>query len=157
MKQLNQKVPAVFYAGLALLCAALITSHFTSGLYARYTASASVGDSAVVAAFEIGEDLSSSSAMIEVTAKPPAAVGETSTVQAVQISNSSDATVIYTVTSENLTGNLPIEIESFTGTLAPDGTVTQEIAIEWTDVLNDPQYAGMVDLIRLTVSVEQAN
>ena len=157
MKQLNQKVPAVFYAGLVLICAVLITSHFTSGLYARYTTSASVGDSAVVAAFEIGDDLSSSSALIEVTAKPPAAEGETSRVQTVQISNSSDATVTYTVTAENLTGNLPIEIDSFTGTLAPNGTVTQEITIEWTNALKDPQYAGMVDLVRLTVSVEQTN
>lgn len=157
MKQSNQKVPVVFYAGLVLLCAALITSHFTSGLYARYTTSASVGDSAVVAAFEIGENLSSTSALIEVSAKPPATDGETSTVQTVQITNSSHTNVTYTVTAENLTGNLPILINSLTGTLAPNARVENTIAIEWTDALKDSKYAGMIDLVRLTVSVEQAN
>ncbi len=49
MKQVNQKVPAVFYAGLVLLCVTLITWHFTSGLYARYSTSASGSDRARVA------------------------------------------------------------------------------------------------------------
>ena len=156
MKQLNQKVPAVFCAGLVLLCAVLISSHLTSGLYARYTTSASAGDSAVVAAFEIGEDMASSSAMIEVTAKPPATEGETQTVQRVQISNSSDTTVKYTITATNLTGNLPIQIDALEGSLDPNEEIISDIAIQWTDALKDPKNAGRVDLVRLTISVEQS-
>ena len=59
MRKQNRKTPAVFYVGVVLLCAVLITSHLTSGLYARYTTTASGGDAAVVASFEVGETLSS--------------------------------------------------------------------------------------------------
>ena len=40
-----------------LLCLVMISSHFTSGLYARYTASSEAHDEARVASFVVATDL----------------------------------------------------------------------------------------------------
>ena len=174
MKQLNKKAPAIFYVGVVLLCMVLVSTHFTSGLYARYTATSSVSDRAVVARFDINDNFTSSAALIDVAASSATIDGGAQQVQTVQITNTTQTNVTYTVKAQNLTGNLPIEVffgspmqptATLTGTLAPNETIDQNIQIQWTDVddfswtddQKDPRFAGRVDLIRLTVSLEQTN
>ena len=53
MRQQNRKTPIVFRLGVALLCALFITSHMMSGLYARYSTTATGSASASVAKFDI--------------------------------------------------------------------------------------------------------
>ena len=53
MKKTTKKTPFVFYAGMVLLCLVLFSAHLTSGLYARYTSTATSGDSARVARFDV--------------------------------------------------------------------------------------------------------
>ena len=173
MKQSNKK-PLVFYVGLVILGMVMITTHFTSGLYARFISTSSISDSAVIAKFCIGEDLSSSEALVDVVATPPVTEGEKQQVQVIQITNTGDTTVTYTLQAQNLTNNLPIRIlfgsaseaaTTLTGTLAPNETINQNLQIEWGDTSAiqwtqnplDPQFAGRVDLIRLTVSIQQTN
>ncbi len=49
----NGKVNIALFAAAVLLCLTLFTTHLTSGLYARYTTTASGSDSARVAKFEV--------------------------------------------------------------------------------------------------------
>ena len=53
MKKATKKTPFVFYAGMVLLCLVLFSAHLTSGLYARYTSTATSSDSARVAKFDV--------------------------------------------------------------------------------------------------------
>ena len=53
MKKTTKKTPFVFYAGMVLLCLVLFSAHLTSGLYARYTSTATSSDSARVARFDV--------------------------------------------------------------------------------------------------------
>ena len=58
--------------------------------------------------------------------------------------------------------DIPV-LKNFNLTVAPNETIDQNIQIQWTDVddfswtddQKDPRFAGRVDLIRLTVSLEQ--
>lgn len=52
MKQLNQKTPLVFRLAIVLLCCLLVSSHLLSGLYARYTSTASATSVVRVAKFD---------------------------------------------------------------------------------------------------------
>ena len=149
MRKQNRKTPAVFYVGVVLLCAVLITSHLTSGLYARYTTTASGGDAAVVASFEVGETLSSLSQSLDVSFDPTS-----DEPQYIRISNSSEVVVHYTVTVENLTGVLPISFEAKEGVLSPNEQVDVAFLIEWNGE-KDPAFSGMVDLVRIRLSIEQ--
>jgi hypothetical protein len=53
MQKATKKTPFVFYAGMVLLCLVLFSAHLTSGLYARYTSTATSSDSARVARFDV--------------------------------------------------------------------------------------------------------
>ena len=161
MRQSNRKAPLIFYVGVVLFCLVLISTHFTSGLYARYIVTSSVSDSARIATFEINETLSSRSGVIHVDANPSAIKEYKGNVL---ISNTGETRVTYKLGSQNMTRNLPIAIllgdpsenaTSCSGTLAPNESVQINVSIKWTDDTKDPKYAGMVDLVRLTITVEQ--
>ena len=64
MKKLHRRTPVVFYVGCALLCLALFSANLTSGLYARYTSTASGSDSARVARFDVNNTVQSGDASI---------------------------------------------------------------------------------------------
>lgn len=51
MQKSNTRTPWVFYVGVVVLCCFLISTHFTGGLYARYSTTAYGEDSARVAKF----------------------------------------------------------------------------------------------------------
>ena len=149
MTKQNRKTPAVFYVGVALLCAVLITSHLTSGLYARYTTTASGGDRAVVASFEVGETSSSIPQTLDVSFNPTS-----DTPQYVRLSNTGEVVVRYTISVDNLTGTLPISFAAKEGVLSPNEQVDVGFLVEWSGT-KDAAFSGMVDLIRIKVSIEQ--
>ena len=60
MSKLNKRTPVVFHVGCTLLCLVLFSTYLTGGLYARYTAHASGGDTARVAKFHISGSAPSS-------------------------------------------------------------------------------------------------
>ena len=158
MKELNRKTPLVFKIGVLLLCAMLITSYMMSDLYARYTVTAFASDSARVAKFTFTDGQMQTQAQSFVI-YPSVYPGQTVCIINATIKNQSEVAIRYVVNFENLTGNLPINSSlpiSF-GDIVPGGEKTINYPIVWPLTDNSPDYAGKMDIIRITVSVEQVD
>ena len=154
MRQQNSiKTPIVFRIALVLLCVMLFSFYLIGGLYARYTASASGGDSARVARFEFSDDLTDQFITLPISLSP----GEHYDTS-VQIQNSGEVAIHCVVTVENLTGNLPIESKTYTSTTIVEGEeTTLNVVIEWPAEQNSIEYMGKSDIFRIRVTVEQVD
>lgn len=64
MQKSNTRTPWVFYVGVVVLCCFLISTHFTGGLYAKYSTTAYGEDSARVAKFYANSNIAER-AMVE--------------------------------------------------------------------------------------------
>ena len=156
MRQFNIKTPLVFKIGVALLCAMLITSYMMSGLYARYTVTATASDSARVAKFSITDDLADVSKTVVLNASS-IGPGE-QYYYAANIINNSEVTVHYKVMLVNMTDNLPITDAILNeGDLAPGVNESPVISIRWDSVDVSADYAGKTDVIKIIVTVEQVD
>jgi len=102
MKQQNRKTPLVFRVSLVLLCALVVSLRLTGGLYARYSTTATGGDSARVAKFAFSDNYSTQIQNVTFTAYPGFQF------PAIQITNQGEVAIKCTVKIVNLTGNLPI-------------------------------------------------
>jgi len=163
-QQLNIKTPLVFKLGVVLLVVLMLTFHMTGGLYARYSTTASGGDSARVAKFdfEIGADSITQFQNLSLDMAP----GENQTVQ-IKVQNKGEVALRCVVTAVNLTGNLPIQIAEATGDLQNGdivavsrdigigGTVEFDWTVVWPEADADITYVGKIDVIKITVAVEQ--
>ena len=151
----------MFKIGVLLLCAMLVTSYMMSDLYARYTVTAFASDSARVAKFTFTDaDMATKvdSFTIETSVYP----GQPVCTYSAQIENKSEVTIRYLIKLENLTGNLPINnnniiIPYSSGDIAPGDTAPFGFSILWPATENSPDYAGKMDIVRITVSVEQVD
>lgn len=159
MKKNNRHSNWILRLAGILFCLTLFSVHLTSGLYARYTTSASGSDSARVARFDIkqtGELMQ----LIELDVWP----GFTSEDYTIVLENNSEVAVAYTVSVERLTENLPLTltIDGESG-LAASGTmqanavdsVNYRLQIAWGSGGNDERLSYEIDAIRVTVRVEQ--
>lgn len=146
-------------AACILFCLTLLSMHFTGGLLARYTASGSGSDNARVARFEVTEDTCELSKDLVIPFVP----GEHES--KIEVVNASEVAINYTVTVENVTGNIPFQIKQGEGnaivgksevtySMPTDSKATCDIKIIW-DAAGADAYVGMVDLIRVTVKAEQ--
>ncbi|MBQ8184799.1 MAG: hypothetical protein IJ036_03325 [Lachnospiraceae bacterium] len=144
-----------------LLCLTLLSIHMTSGLFARYTTSDSAMDSARVAAFHVTESRRSFSEELVLPLSP--GTFETQ----ILVTNQSEVAIQYEIHVENVTRNVPLQFQigtdspSFTDSaalysLAPDSQDTYTITIIWEQE-NAWYYAGMVDLIEITLSAQQTD
>lgn len=154
MKRKNRRPNWILCLAGVLFCLTLFSMHLTSGLYARYTTSASGSDSARVARFNI-EQTGELTQLIELDVYPGFAESYT-----LALKNNSEVAVSYTVTAEQLTMNLPLEVSlsgSTSGTMAADaaGEVTCTLKIEWPSEDNDEARSQDIDAIRVTVRAEQ--
>ncbi len=162
MEQSNRKTPAVFIVGMVLFCLVIISSHLTGGLYARYATSATGGDAARVAVFNVlvtsNETLVTDSTLIDLGEMQPNQQGKTITFT---VNNQSEVTVEFLVTVENVTQNLPIDVEGsgVGGQLEPGASGTYAFSVLWrTGAANtDPKYAGQTDLLKLSVVARQVD
>lgn len=145
----------------SLILLVVVTSLTVVNLAAKYRSSTGSDDSARIAKFEITEtgvstfDISTESFYpgYEVTKE-------------LQIHNKSEVAVDYTVTAST-SGVLPLEIEidgdagnplTFSRQLVPNGAMTVfDITVRWPEEYNDVEYSGKLDLLKLTVSVTQAD
>lgn len=156
MRQHNKKTPTVFYVGVMLLCAFLVTSHMMSGLYARYTSAASNDSSARVAKFEFSDNWQAQSQTLLIPYQDMYP-GKKITVP-IEIKNNGEVAIKCIVKVENLTGNLPIETKEVYNQPVPMNSRNKfNIEIEWQKSENSLDYAGKVDLVRVTVTVEQVD
>ena len=155
MKQLNMKTPAVFKAAMILLCALVVTTYMISGLYARYTTSRDGADGAIVARFEFSDNFDEKMQTLTLTDMFPGDEREIT----VEISNDSETTIRCIVELENLTNNLPVVpaegIVVTSGTIVPDSEGQITVRLEWDELKNSIAYAEMIDVIRISVRVEQ--
>lgn len=116
-----------------LLCLVMISTHFTSGLYAKYTARSSTNDNARVASFVIETELDHIS--LGTSETPTLQLGGTDEVNVVElpfyIASGSEVAVGYSVTVDFGTTPIPeyIDISLSNGiasqTLAANGSKTQ--------------------------------
>jgi len=172
MKKSNKKTPIVFYVGILLACLTLVSIHMTSGLYARYTTSASGQDSARVARFEVTETLEVKKA--DGTTEDTFVVGDVlrpgvSTTYTFTVQNNSEVAVSLTVQNTKYTiGNegkvsdtrydeLPILVSGEAVVLQPGEEREVEFKLTWDPAKTDPSYGYMIDMVELTVIVQQVD
>ena len=67
MQKSNTKQPWVFYVGVMVLCCFLVSTHFTGGLYARYSTTAYGEDSARVAKFDATSNIATMATPIDLS------------------------------------------------------------------------------------------
>lgn len=162
-----------------LFCLVLVSLHLVSGLFARYTTTASGSDGARVAKFRITESLvnEDNSVFVSVAAglvpNVPCRIN-------VEVANESEVAVTYEITADNLTGNLPLKFYAvdetladlaavaaaangavlpyvYSDELAPNEPQTYYMYVIWTpadetEALNN---MGVVDMITLELSATQ--
>lgn len=144
-----------------LLCLVLITTYMMTGLYARYTYSESMEDSARVARFDISEDGAYFSETLLLETVPGVVERD------IEVINKSEVAVSYKVKVENTTQNIPYTFSVNGGTqsldiceetcyLQPNSTAKVTITATW-DEAEALKYMGMVDLIKLTIHAEQVD
>ena len=157
MKKSNTNMPIAFYAGLLVVFLTFFSVHMSSGLYARYTTQASGEDSARVAKFDLSaSQISEESLLVEL------GPGETKS-YTFEFTNSGETTLRYKIILTNTTQNLPLVLNGATG-IVPMGETVENVTctIAWpmnTETGNptNPQYAGMVDVVKVNVIVEQVD
>ena len=155
----NTKLNIPMCVACVLLCLTLVSIHLTSGLYARYTSADAGVDSGRIAKFDIKHGRYKLSEELVLALAPGTHVTE------IEVYNKSEVTVDYTITIENVTGNIPLQFQVDDGvassglftrehTIPMDSVYKYELKIIWPaeDAL---AYMGMVDLLRITVNTVQ--
>ncbi len=111
MKASTYKVNGPLRLAAALACLIVMTTSLLAGLYARYTVSALSSDTARVAKFTISKELvDGSKKAVEhfnfglTPVDEPVSYG-------IGVENDSETAVRYKLCVENLTGNLPLDIQ----------------------------------------------
>jgi hypothetical protein len=182
MKQSNKRTPIVFYVALVLLCCLLFSTHLTSGLYARYTTTATASDSARVAKFSVtNRSAGSVPVSVRLSFFDPAAISDT---VSVEVESASEVTLRYDVivtmptlpesgTYEDwfillLDGNAPTSVSGNTFTFSAVDTISagdtsvnehELIFAIATSYLGNPNVVKNVDTgtVQITVHAEQVD
>lgn len=146
-----------------LLILVLVSTGMVTGRYARYTSSASGGDSARVARFSVTEtvDFFSESETVCTSFIP----GEKKEITIV-VDNDSEVAIAYTIQADNPYENFPLrfyvkpEAEHpdmpFCGYMQPGETATYVLVADWNGG-KDIAYSGRVDIIEITLNATQAD
>lgn len=135
--------------------------------YSKYSSSSSDNDSAIVAKFDVDIGAYDGETPIAGFALSDIAPGYEKQYKFV-INNKSDVTVKTTFNVSTL-GELPIEFTAKHGT-APEGAangynvtiaggadITVIMTVSWPEAINDPIYAGLIDLVELSLVTEQVD
>ena len=151
-----------------LFCLTLFTTHFTGGLYARYTATDTADDAARVAKFSVKHLLKENAeerTQLNVVMVP----GQYK--YTVDVTNNSEVDVNCTITLENTTDNLPLQLKVYkegasdveidaatavySGNLdANSGTTTYVLCVTFPQE-NANSYINMLDVVEFSVLTEQ--
>lgn len=142
-----------------LFCLTMISIHFTSGLYAKYTTKYGSEDSARVAKFEVTEDKTSFHELLMIPLEPGTFPGT------IQVENKSEVAINYVVTVKNVTKNIPLQFQVGEASATQDEHVSTNsipanvgksivMNIIWPQE-GSLQYIGMVDVIEITVEAVQ--
>ncbi len=165
MQQFRKRERFIICAFAVLLCLTLVSFWMTSNIYARYTAEAMGSDSARVAKFSVTE-----SGELTKELKVPIAPGESLNYQ-VEVTNNSEVAIDYVISAENKYENLPLEfsigdvsdagsskkLSETAGTIGANDSsaYTYRFKVSWPNDKNSPDYAGMADVIVITLEARQ--
>lgn len=147
----KSKINIPMCAALVLLFLTMISIHMTSGLYARYTTTAEASDSARVAKFDVS--VSDTRQLVPILIQPGEEVQKFFTVE-----NKSEVAVNLNFTVSSAYSNLPLEcLHLVSAEVAPGATTEVPLLITWPAAEIDDKYIGMVDLLEISVRVEQVD
>lgn len=147
----KSKINIPMCAALVLLFLTMISIHMTSGLYARYTTTAEASDSARVAKFDVS--VSDTRQLVPILIQPGEEVQKFFTVE-----NKSEVAVNLNFTVSSAYSNLPLEcLHLVSAVIAPGETKDVPLVITWPAAESDDKYIGMVDLLEISVRVEQVD
>lgn len=158
-RRARRRPPLFIWLGYILVTTVLLTGVTLSG----YVSTTFSGDQARVAKFEIEEP-----GYQEVLVTADLVPGEQSS-HLLEVRNKSEVAVEYTIAVKNTTGNLPLSFTvdgvgadetsgefSYTEPLQPNESKRSYVLqIMWPEDISSPDYAGMVDLIKVTVTANQ--
>lgn len=154
-KKEKVRLPIFSYVGYLLVASFLLTGVTFSG----YVTGTNGSDDARVARFEIYE-----SGVSETTITADIVPGQT-VEKELLIQNKSEVSIDYTVEIVNVTENLPITFAvsgtptvggKFSDTIdAGEPTKAYKLQIVWSAEENSPEYVGMIDQLKVSVSATQ--
>lgn len=144
----NKKIDLLFIAEI-LLMLVILSVNSMSNLYARYITGDSSTDSARVAKFDVSDSFFAEQDL-PLSIKP----GETKEL-IIEVNNNSEVAVLVTVDIINVTGNLPLIFSSTTKEIAPKTTDTVTFTVSWNSGESSPEFAEMVDVIKLSLTAKQ--
>ena len=139
-----------------LLWISLLTSFFSFQYAARYTRREEGEDSARVAKFEFvltSATLQPSIELLTVENMQPGSVQS----YTVSLQNKSVVALACTISAKNVTGNLPLKMDAVSTAIAIGGSAELTFQIKWPSTDNSPSLMGRIDVVELTVHVEQVD
>ena len=149
----NRKVNIPMCAALILLCLVLVSSHLTSGLYARYTSSSTGSDSARVAKFAVETSGADENISVKTGTSDPDTTSYTITIE-----NKSEVAVSYQLTPvlSGTPAGVTASLDSNTGELAAGAapvTHTLTLSVDWAAFTQDQTGANVSKDITFTVNI----
>ena len=161
IKSLFCKDNIIRFIMLSLLIMVVLSFSLVGNLLAKYSTGAGNSETARVAKFKITESGISTVSISSEKFRP----GFTFE-QPVEITNESEVAVNY-VLSKTTTGNLPLRFElnsedftssTYSDTIEPNSEKRAYVMkVIWPESENDLKYAGMVDSIKLMLTVNQVD
>lgn len=123
-------MPTVLSAALVLLCLVLVTAHFTTGMYARYTTRSKGDDTGRIASFKVSATSDQTGTPIELTAS--ARSGE----YKLMVTNPGETAVRYKAEVKFASADDAAKfdtVEPLTGTLAPGGEKAETLTLKMSE------------------------
>lgn len=161
----REKEKWIMYTLAVLLCLVLTTFWLMCNMYAKYSAQASGSDSARIAKFNVTET-GTATQQIKANVYP----GFSKTYN-VDVTNASEVAITYSMDIQNKYENLPLEFKmldsndneitskSIDISATDHEPHTYKLQISWPKDANasatDPDYAGKVDVIEITLNAVQ--
>ena len=159
MKKSNRHAPVVFYIGLVVVFLVLLSTCFTGGMYAKYTAKDGDNNSARVAKFNVTDGFLTDIFLVEINDMHPGEVIK----YTFDVQNNSEVAINFSVKHDNLTKNLPIVIEDIDMNFGVGEGGTVIFCVSWPIVTNgqtstdSDKFTGQIDVIELLVNITQIN
>lgn len=161
VKSLLSKDNIIKFIMLFLLIMVVLSFSLVGNLLAKYSTGAENSETARVAKFKITESGISTVSISSEKFRP----GFTFE-QPVEITNESEVAVNY-ILAKTTTGNLPLQFElngkdfsnsTYSETIEPNSKKKSYVMkVIWPESENNPEYAGMVDSIKLMLTVNQVD
>ncbi len=134
-----------------LLVLVVLTTNMSGGLFAKYRTSSSGGDTARVAKFEVDANIQSLTHDLTLDIRP----GESNFM--ISLENKSEVAIDCLIEVKNITKNIPLVFEVINGSNILAGE-TRDVTfkVKW-DENGALDYMGMVDLVKIYITVQQVD